>query len=118
MSLTCDVFPEFYTHSEPVARKRHVCCECSAPIEKGERHFHYRGKWDGVMGGGRQHLLCMRACMFIRDNLNGYECIPFGALREWWSEFGRWNKPGERSPKILELRTMLAEIIKRERRSR
>lgn len=82
---SCDL-PEFYEWSEPVARKEHRCCECNAPINKGEKHFHARGKWDGAMSSFRQHMLCLEACMFIRDKLNGGDCICFGGLFEWWDD--------------------------------
>jgi hypothetical protein len=112
--MYCDYDPaEFYTHHEPVARKRHQCVECLAPIEKGERHFAYSGKWDGSISTGRQHLLCMEACMLIRDKLND-ECIPFGGLRDWYGEMRR----DICGPDATKLRRMMAKINCRVRRSR
>lgn len=87
MSWACDMGdgPSVYREAEVVARKEHPCVECNAPILKGEKHLRYSGCWDGSWGGGRQHLLCRDACVWIRDVLNE-ECIPFGALFEWWEE--------------------------------
>ena len=65
------LIPSFYSHSEPKARKRHRCVECSAWIEPGEVHFAYTGKWGGDISSGRQHLVCMEACMLIRDRFEG-----------------------------------------------
>lgn len=111
--LTCDIIHEFYSHSEVKARKRHPCVECLAPIEPGEVHFRYTGKWDGVISSGRQHLLCMEACMHIRDKLNGGECICFGALKDWMHEYrldlDRHNEA------VKQIRSMLARILWRER---
>lgn len=113
----CDL-PEFYDWSEPVARKVHRCCECDALINKGEKHFHASGKWGGEVSSFRQHLLCMEACMFIRDELNGGDCICFGELREWADE--SMYSYDRRSPHQdwKKLRSMLAQIKKRERSSR
>lgn len=84
MSMSCDWGgPSVYSESEVVARKEYPCVECCAPILKGERHLRWAGLWDGSWSYGRQHLLCRDACVWIRDALND-ECIPFGALHEWW----------------------------------
>lgn len=111
--MECEL-PEFYQWAEPVARKQHRCCECKAPIEKGEKHFYCTGKWDDQIQSFRQHLLCAQACMFIRDKLNGGDCICFGGLWEWVDE-AKWQC--DRShPVWQELRRMLAAIKWRERR--
>lgn len=118
----CEV-PQFYQHSEPVARKRHECCECDAPIEIGEKHFKATGKWEcwGVRTY-RQHFDCMLACMLIRDELNDYECIGFGMLKEsfgeikvGWMEIGSTKET--RHPAYQRLRDLMAKIIRRERNS-
>lgn len=107
------VVPDFYSHSEPVARKQHVCCECHAPILPGEKHFSYRGKWDGYMMTGRQHLLCMKACMYIRDNMNDDECIGFGGLFEWLGEYRFDLRDTKKEHPVF--RSMLARIKWRKR---
>lgn len=76
--------PSVYGEKEVKARKAHSCVECSALILPGEIHLVYSGCWDGSWSGGRQHLLCRDACVWIRDVLNE-ECIAFGELSEWWS---------------------------------
>lgn len=107
--------PQFFNWSEPVARKQHRCCECSAPIHKGEKHFSATGRWDYGIETYRQHLLCCEACMFVRDNLNGSECICFGGLREWHSEARYQYDRKEPHPVWREFRNKLAAIKRRER---
>ena len=111
------MIPEFYAYSEPVARKQHQCCECHAPILPGEKHFHYRGKWDGHLETGRQHLVCMEACMLIRDHLNDGECIGFGQLNDFlgdaWDFLDR--KAAKKCEHISKLRSLVAAIRWRER---
>ena len=115
MSLVCDVEADFYEWTEPVARKQHKCVECSAPILRGEKHFVGSGKWDGSFSVHRQHMLCMEACILIRDRMNGGECIPFGAMWEWHCEM-KWQYDRKRPhPEWNRLRKMLADIKRRER---
>ncbi len=111
--MECEL-PAFYNWSEPVARKEHKCCECSAPILKGEKHFVATGKWDSGLESFRQHLLCAEACMFIRDNLNQGECICFGGLDEWHDEMRRHCDRTD--PPWKEFRSKLAAIKRRERK--
>lgn len=112
------VLPDFYNWSEPVALKRHLCCECCAPILKGEQHFRCTGKWEGHVGTHRQHYACLEACMMIRDNFNGGECIGFGELFDFWdSEMKSYkakHRTGEWWPK---LRHLIAVIKWRERKA-
>jgi hypothetical protein len=108
--------PSFYDCSEPIARKRHVCCECSAPIEVGEKHFRGAGQWRELgFCTYRQHLACMEACMLIRDSFNGGDCIGFGELME---EFSNMRGGYSRSdPDWIKLRSLMAKIRWRERRN-
>ena len=108
--------PEFYTHSEPVARKEHRCCECRAPILKGEKHFSSTGKWDGTVISQRQHLDCMAACILIRDKFNDSECIPFGGLKDWFFEMRRDCRDDSEESRTL--RSLMARIKWRERKYR
>lgn len=114
--FTCDVTCDFYNWTEPVAHKEHKCCECVAPIRKGEKHLHWRGKWDGDFSSGRQHLLCCEACEVIRDNIN-HECIPFGMLRDYMSECGNYIREAARGgcEHSKRLRSLFAQIRQRER---
>lgn len=108
----CDVYPEMYSTVERTCRKPRECCECNAPIAKGERYLLCTGKWDGKFGSHAQHLLCAEACMYIRDKYQDGECIAFGELHTWCIENGiRHDTKG--SP----LRQMLAKIKRRERES-
>lgn len=113
--MNCEL-PIFYDHAEPVARKRHRCEECSAPILKGEKHFKGCGKWDFGAATYRQHLLCMEACMMIRDRFNDGECVGFGCLKEEFSELPTWHKERSRRDHVLlKLRSLMAKILWRER---
>lgn len=114
MSFTCEITPDFFTWSEPVARKEHKCCECSAPIVKGEKHYAGRGKWEGAISVYRQHMLCCEACMWVRDELND-ECIPFGSLQEWYGEYRSEILIGRHAEEARELVRMIVKIRRRER---
>lgn len=112
--------PSFYSYTEPVARKKHRCCECSAPINKGEKHFHGVGCWEGDFSTYRQHRLCMAACMFIRDHINHHECIGFGELKDYMSDH-RMISSRPRSTLCddwKQLRHMFAQIRNRERKAK
>ncbi len=110
--MECEI-AEFYNWSEPVARKEHRCCECSAPIRMGEKHFVATGKWDGQLSTFRQHLLCCETSMYVRDKLNGGECICFGGLVEWLEE-SKWQC--DKTHLIWrEFRNKMAAIKRRER---
>jgi hypothetical protein len=115
--------PDFFNSDHGVvARKKHKCCECSAPIEKGEAHYKGSGKWDGEFSTYRQHTLCMEACVLIRDELNSGECIGFGDLMEHWADFADsvpWirEKPrNKNNPAVEEFRSIMAKIFWRTRK--
>ncbi len=113
--------PEFYSHSEPIAKKVHRCCECTAPIDIGEQHFHCCGKWDGDFLTHRQHLACMEACMLIRDAFGDGECVGFGSLMEEWGEMKGEESYFVRNDELAaenwqKLRNLIAKIKRRERR--
>lgn len=104
----CEI-PEFYSHYEPVARKAHKCCECAAPIEKGEKHFYVSMKYDGDLLSYRQHFDCMNACMTVRDIQD--ECIYYGGLKDWWKSEVFDRRDGE----FDEFRKIYARVLWRER---
>lgn len=112
----CEVATVYKT-SEPVARKDYDCCECSAPILKGEKHFHGSGIWSYGFASYRQHLLCMRACMLIRDEHNDRECIGFGELFEWVGE-NRRRLDEREYESVRHLRDVLAAIEWRKRKTK
>ncbi len=105
----CEI-PDFYSHHEPVARKAHKCCECSAPIEKGEKHFFVSMKYEGTIESFRQHLDCMAACMEARDVQDG-ECIYYGGLKDWWAS----DVYVQRDLDFKKFREIFARIRRRER---
>lgn len=90
-------------------RKPHICCECGCRIEKGERHGVSSGVWSYGPARYRQHMLCREACIAIRDDLTGGECIGFGTLMDEWGEQFRCVERGHR------VRTMIAGIKRRMR---
>jgi len=110
--------PVFYRHSEPVARKQHKCCECSAPILNGERYFAAWCVWGGEAHTYRQHLACMEACMLIRDRFADGYCIGFGDLMETYrSGIKRQYSRHDKTQKGWQrLRHLLAVILWRERK--
>ncbi len=121
MSAYCDAFPDFYACDDVVARKEHACCECDAKILVGEKHYKATGKWEGVVSTYRQHTTCGDACMLIRDEFEGGECISFGGLFEWYGEFKEdtrvWaTEDGGKRDAAKQFRSMIATIRKRERR--
>jgi hypothetical protein len=92
-----------------------------APIEVGEEHLYYRGKWDGEFTADRQHMLCREVCMELNRPSREWsgECeIGFGALWEHWR--GCWQADRQCKPeqfaKAKEIRSKVARIKWRERR--
>lgn len=108
-------WPEFYSETFPKARKQHRCIECCAPIEIGEEHLYYKGKWEGDFSAARQHMLCRELCMSLRKSNWIEDCVPFGGLMEEWSNFF-WDKKTKQSEK--ERRNLMAQIKWRERKYR
>src|SRR5579875_1654788 len=100
-------YPEFYSESFPRAKKEHRCIECFAPIEIGEMHLYYRGKWDNEFSVGRQHMLCRKLCMFIRDEFQDGECFGFGDLFETWRDHNFGKKDDE---EIKKARSLMAQV--------
>ena len=115
MSYSDCSIPEFFDIQEPVAMKAYGCCECSAPIKKWERYVKCTGKWEGDFNFYRQHILCANTCRYIRDHAEG-DCIGFGTLREYYCNELRGNQGMAKFlPHVHDLRTMMAQIIRRER---
>jgi hypothetical protein len=61
------------------AAKAYVCCECEAPIPKGERHELYSGKWDGDFSAFRTCLSCVE----IRDH---FACSSGWTFTQVWDD--------------------------------
>jgi hypothetical protein len=107
--------PQFYSEEFPVARKAHRCVECRAPIEKGEKHLRYAGKWDGNVSGGRQHMLCRELAMFMNSD---DECAPFGAMKAAFDADDYRHRPSRHGEPFKTGRRLMARIIRRERSQR
>lgn len=87
MSGDCEI-AQYYKCTDRVARKEHECCECSAPILIGEKYLQVNACWENRPDVYRQHLLCQKACEFVRDSgINEDECIYYGGLMEWYHEW-------------------------------
>ncbi len=110
----CEI-AQYYHTKERTARKEHGCCECTAKILVGEKYLEIRACWEGRPCVERQHLLCEKACEFVRDNgLHDDECLYFGELSEWYHE---WVKSGYcHDSEIEERRTMWGFMLRIRRR--
>ncbi len=107
---------KFYHWTEPVSRKAYQCCECSAPIQKGERYFKAVARNENGFFTERQHLLCCEACVVVRDEIE-MECLPFGMLKDYCHEFRLDHRDAAKKGHegIKKLRRLLARIKIRER---
>lgn len=81
---SCEL-PEFYSEDFPKAAKEHRCCECRAPIDRGEVHLYARMKFDGEFDTYRQHSLCRELCMAMNFETD-WECCPFGGMKDSFDE--------------------------------
>lgn len=87
---SCDQ-PKFASHTQPVARKQHVCIECKAHIPKGEKHHRVSGMWEDGLESFRWHQACEDLRDFVEDVVCGGEgIVPFGCLYEEVMEAGEY----------------------------
>lgn len=49
---------DFGETTQPVARKDYRCEWCGETIQKGEKHAHFVGKWEGEFQDWRMHAEC------------------------------------------------------------
>ena len=65
---------------EVVGRKQYRCAGCQAPIPRGEKHWHYTGRWQGDWQNWRMHRECWQAhCANVNSGWSDgtiYECDP------------------------------------------
>lgn len=57
--LDCDGSPEFYSVTNPKARKEYKCCECRRVIPKGTVYERSSGKFDGALYSDKTCLDCV-----------------------------------------------------------
>lgn len=117
MSGDCEI-AQYYKWIFRVARKPHECCECTAPIDPGEKYLQVNACWENHPGTYRQHVLCMEACEFVRDaGLNDDECLYYGGLTEWYRDWVHepWQADAENRSKLWR---MMLRITRRERQAR
>lgn len=101
--------PEFYHAGYKTARKVHMCVECRSFIQPGEKYLFAQGRYSFGFASYKQHQLCAEACMFIRDHLNGSECIGFGELFDWMSNYD-YFRDQKTDKDVVSIRGMLAKI--------
>ncbi len=112
MSFDYCELPAFFSEQIGVrARKEHKCCECGEPITPGQLYDKFTGMWDGRIDTYRQHQKCHAACRFIRDELRDGECIPFGALFDWFAESWCEYSSREKRKWSPELRSTCAQYL-------
>ena len=113
MSWSCDIEdgPKVYSWTEPVARKEYICCECKWKIVPGQQYFKAEGLWDEKWSTFRQHLICLQACMYVRDKLDR-ECIALGALEEYYEECKDWLITHKKEDKVKIFRDLIAKILR------
>lgn len=107
-------WPDFFSSRYPRARKVYKCCECLGPILPKEQYGYHVGKWNGKVKSFRQHLLCEKACVYIRDKFNAGECIGFSDLWEWVRDEGSLGNH-KKDPDVREFRKIVAGIKRRQR---
>ena len=59
--------PVFFVEIAATARKPHVCCECGAAIEPGERYHVFTGRWSRSFKTFKTCLSCDAERRRIRD---------------------------------------------------
>lgn len=104
--------PKVYSWTEPIAQKEYVCCECKRKILRGQRYFKAEGLWDGQWSTFRQHLICLQACMYVRDNMNGGDCIAFGGLMDYYGDSKDWIVRNKNRPEVKVFRGLMAKVLK------
>ena len=113
---TCDVSlgdydgdsAEFYVESTMVARKVHVCYECRAEIQPGERYQRVVGKWDGEFSS---HRFCL-PCWEISGEFSGDGGRTFGVV---WEQFrDQWHDGSNLQACLNRVETVAAKTKLRE----
>jgi hypothetical protein len=63
--------PKIIREEYPIARKQHVCCECSSIINKGEKYQKITGLWDTF----QTYKTCI-FCATVRDKaMNDFDLM-------------------------------------------
>lgn len=65
---------DFGRHMNPIAKKTYRCAHCNEQIEKGEKHYHFVGKWEGDFQNWRMHTECEVAYRVIQKDDPYAEC--------------------------------------------
>jgi hypothetical protein len=78
MSCDCE-WPKFFTQTVRKARKNHKCCECSSPINIGDKYDYSSGKWDDFVGSYKTCLECSKLKIWLDKKTDC--CVAFGELR-------------------------------------
>ncbi|WP_115086254.1 hypothetical protein [Pseudomonas wadenswilerensis] len=90
---------DFQTTTEPVARKRHSCCECRGHIEPGHKYQLTAGCWEGDMSSFKTCLACVEARDWATAQPewcgDGEHLFYFGMLEEDLSYLAPEIAPGD-----------------------
>lgn len=62
-----DYQPICFSEKEVVARKEHVCCECSCQIKKGEKYVLSKGVWEDGAASYKTCLKCHKTYGILED---------------------------------------------------
>jgi hypothetical protein len=80
--------PDIFESRIVVGRKLYHCCECLKLIERGERHQHTKGLWDGEWSAFRTCLDCSEILADIYRNWDSNDCgMPLGYLFEYAEDY-------------------------------
>ena len=70
--IDCGESYQVYTSGGRKARKRHICNECSRPIEKSEVYFFIKGLCDGEWGESKHCAHCNIYARWLTLRCGGY----------------------------------------------
>jgi hypothetical protein len=84
--------PTFFSQSESIARKQHVCNECHCAISAGSKYERTAGKWDGRF---EQYKTCTK-CVELRNYMKAHiPCFCWslgGLLGDAIDEARQWRR--------------------------
>ena len=74
--------PACFQSSTPVARKKHVCCECGGVIEIGEKYHLFSGVWQDGPARYKRCCDCQQLCLELDEGNDPNEHVWFTGLVE------------------------------------
>jgi hypothetical protein len=61
-----------YSETDRIARKEHICCECSRIIEKKEKYRHVFGVWVGKVSIFKTCSNCLKPQEWLKKECGGF----------------------------------------------